>query len=164
MDAETKNSIVNVGGGRGFVVEHGRYKYIITAAHCLPDLPPAHMGASLEEKTYGKLIGPIGGDQIITVECLFVDPVSDIAILGEPDGQELHEQSEQYLEFTDAISPITIREGKRGEEIWALSLDGEFRPKTIMEIIQNRTLMLSPGLIFKSGMWDRRSSVMMVAL
>jgi hypothetical protein len=67
MNTAIKNSIVNVGGGRGFVVEHGRYKYIITAAHCLPELPPAHGAAYLEEKTYGNLVGPLGGDQTITV-------------------------------------------------------------------------------------------------
>ncbi len=29
-------SVLQVGGGRGFVVEAAHYRYIVTAAHCLP--------------------------------------------------------------------------------------------------------------------------------
>jgi hypothetical protein len=31
--------VVTVGDGRGFVVEGGHQRYVITAAHCLPERP-----------------------------------------------------------------------------------------------------------------------------
>jgi hypothetical protein len=38
---EALRAIVAVGDGRGFVVQVDEHRYVITAAHCLPDLPPA---------------------------------------------------------------------------------------------------------------------------
>jgi hypothetical protein len=41
-----RQSVISVGeGGRGFVLAHAHRRYVATAAHCLPFLPPAH-GAS----------------------------------------------------------------------------------------------------------------------
>jgi hypothetical protein len=56
-----KRAVITVGDGRGFVVEGNRGKLcVITAAHCLQDLPPAHPGSYLEERTYPNLLGRIG--------------------------------------------------------------------------------------------------------
>ena len=86
---------MKVGDGRGFVVERHEYRFVITVSHCLPYLPPCHLAAYLEEKPYGGLLGPIDGDKpVICAECLFVDPVNDLAILGTPDDQELCEQAD----------------------------------------------------------------------
>jgi hypothetical protein len=35
-------AVLQVGGGRGFVVEVNGDRYVITAAHCLPFFPPCH--------------------------------------------------------------------------------------------------------------------------
>lgn len=77
-----------------------------------------------EEKTYRDLLGPIDEAATIWCECLFADPVSDVAILGEPDGQDCYDQSEAHLAFTEAATPIKIRQGKMGESAWVLGLDG----------------------------------------
>ena len=50
-------SVVRVGDGRGFVVAGGDTRYVITAAHCLPFLPPAILARGAEEATYLDLIG-----------------------------------------------------------------------------------------------------------
>jgi hypothetical protein len=53
-----KRAIIRVGDGRGFVVRDARGNYfVITAAHCLPHLPPAHAVAQYYERTYGRLLG-----------------------------------------------------------------------------------------------------------
>jgi hypothetical protein len=54
------SAVLKVGEGRGFVVKRRRYKdcIVITAAHCLPVLPPPHPCAYLEEITYRRLLGP----------------------------------------------------------------------------------------------------------
>ena len=48
-----QQAVIAVGGGRGFVVKarNQYYRPIITAAHCLPGLPPAHPAMNLEERT-----------------------------------------------------------------------------------------------------------------
>jgi hypothetical protein len=50
----------------------------------------------LHERTYHALLGAWGAECIVAAECLFVDPVSDIAVLGSPDGQELSDEEEGY--------------------------------------------------------------------
>ena len=61
LEAETR-AVLKVGDGRGFVVEAGSDRYIITAAHCLPFFPPCMSFSHTHEKTYEKLIGPLGQD------------------------------------------------------------------------------------------------------
>jgi hypothetical protein len=41
---------------------------------------------------------------------LFVDPIADIAVLGEPDNQTFPERAEAYEELTEAATPLTIAE------------------------------------------------------
>lgn len=84
VEEETKSAIFSIGEGRGFVVEHG---FVLTAAHCLPLVPeslvvnvPAHRAAYAHEKTV-----LIGGR--VFAEVLFVDPVSDVAVIGRPDDE-----------------------------------------------------------------------------
>jgi hypothetical protein len=36
-----------VGDGRGFVVSAGEYRFVITAAHCLPQHPSPHLANRL---------------------------------------------------------------------------------------------------------------------
>lgn len=56
-------------------------------------------------------------------ECLFFDPVSDVAILGEPDNQELGEQSDAYVRLVRGRKPFTIAAPETGEG-HMLALDG----------------------------------------
>jgi hypothetical protein len=108
-------AIVRVGAGRGFVVEDlNERRYVITAAHCLPHMPPAIGGIShIEERTYQRLLGPLGQEPDVWCECLFVDPISDVAILGRPDGQELYEQARAYDTLVDKAPPLSL-----GQPTW----------------------------------------------
>jgi hypothetical protein len=59
------SGIVRVGDGRGFVIRcqnyHGHEELVvITAAHCLPHFPPPHPAMYLEERTYQRILGPLG--------------------------------------------------------------------------------------------------------
>ena len=92
----------------GFLIAAGDDLYIITATHCLPFLPPAHLMPDLSEETYRKLVAPIGEEPRITVACYFADPVSDIAVLGPPDNQELGDEFEAYEAFTENLPPFDI--------------------------------------------------------
>ena len=101
-------SVVRVGDGRGFVVADGGKGYVITAARCLPSLPPPHLARYLEEETYPRLIGPLGADPSVTAACVFVDPIADIAVLGAPDNQALSDEHTQYEAFLSALPPFDI--------------------------------------------------------
>jgi hypothetical protein len=98
-------SVVRVGdGGRGFTIEQRistaalmpkrsgklrlrrfvEHRLIVTAAHCLPKIPPVQP-TFYYERTYKSLLGALdGGNKGVWAECLFVDPIGDVAILGSP--------------------------------------------------------------------------------
>jgi hypothetical protein len=115
-------SILRVGGGRGFVIEKNSARFVITAAHCLTapitmrgdiarksaTLPPAHGASNSEERTYPRLLGPLGAKLRVPAECLFVDPVADLAVLGPVDGQELYDQALAYDELVEALDPLPL--------------------------------------------------------
>jgi hypothetical protein len=102
-----------IGDGRGFVVKRRRYhggaeKIVITAAHCLPH-PAARPPCGLyEELTYRALLGPLGGDKAVWAECLFVDPVADIAVLGPPDNQTLSDEADAYERLLEGMETLRV--------------------------------------------------------
>ena len=141
-------AVLTVGAGRGFVISAGRRRigssgrYVVTAAHCLPKLPPAHRASSTEERTFARLLGPLGEKPTVWTECVFVDPIRDVAVLAEPDGQELFDEAEAYerLVFDDAaalrIADIPessakwiggkLKKTERISALWMLYLDGHW--------------------------------------
>jgi hypothetical protein len=144
MKPEISTAIITVGdGGRGFVIAgEWRSKVVITSAHCLPKLPPAHGAAYLKEKTYGNLLGRLGETPTVWVECLFADPVSDIAVLGSPDNQVLGNEADAYQEFLEPIKPLAISGTKEKGRAWLCSLEGEWFSCTY-EVFNDGPLWLS---------------------
>ena len=122
---EIATAIVRVGEGRGFLVESSWLgALVITAGHCLRELPPAMPASYTEDRTYPNLLGAIGDSALsITAECLFVDPVGDLAVLCGPDNQALIEESEAYEEFAEDRTKLTIgRPTIELTEAWLFSL------------------------------------------
>jgi hypothetical protein len=137
------NCVIKVGAGRGFIIVeristaglklNRRSKLrlrpfvnrplVVTAAHCLPNLPPAHAFSYTEERTYSNLLGRLHNQPNVWAECLFVDPVADIALLGCPDGQELYEEAEAYEALIADTPALTIARARSGNG-WLLALDG----------------------------------------
>ena len=52
------------------------------------------------------MLGPLGAKPSVPAECLFVDPVADLAVLGSVDGQELHDEAQAYDELVEALAPL----------------------------------------------------------
>lgn len=123
---EAQRAVITVGEGRGFVVEGPRQRLIITAAHCLPHFPSCAAFSHLEERTYQDLLAPLGGSPKVGVECLFADPIGDIAVLGSPDSQVLSEQSEAYETLMESTTPLVIADAPKKGAGWMLSLDGQW--------------------------------------
>jgi hypothetical protein len=101
---DVQDAILMVGRGRGFIVQprlglYPEVPVVLTAAHCLPHLPPSP-SFRMEERTYPRLLGPLDSSEpSIWAECVFVDPIADIAVLGEPDERNLHEECLAYREL-----------------------------------------------------------------
>ena len=102
-----KNAILTVGCGRGFVIEGRCARYVITAAHCLP-VAPEMMSAHLEDWTYLRVLGKLNDEPSICAECLFVDPISGIAVLACPDDPSLQVEECIYDGLINNMTPIPI--------------------------------------------------------
>lgn len=152
--------VVKVGGGRGFLIEHRiripacrvnktsypshvvKEKLIVTAAHCLPQLPPAHALSYTEDRTYMNLLGRLdGAKNKVSSECLFVDPVADIAVLGAPDNQVFYDEVEGYDALVDDAPTLSIGIARSGKG-WLLALD---RPEWIPTQLNVRGISLAIG-------------------
>ncbi len=154
------SAVLRVGEGRGFLVERRRYHdcIVITAAHCLPDLPQPHPCAYLEELTYRRLLGPLGAQPTVWAQILFADPVVDIAVLGAPDGQVLSEQADAYEALMASAHPLAVAEAPRQREYYkaaegearVLSLAGCWRNGHVVR--RHGWLAFSPEAFFEPGM------------
>ena len=115
------SSVLRVGNGRGFVVaRHIGYmeRIVITAAHCLPHLPPPDPWRYPKEETYERLLAPLGSEPAIYARCLFVDPIADIAALGPPDNQALSDKADEYEKLLDEMEPLVISDAPaQGSEL-----------------------------------------------
>jgi trypsin-like peptidase len=121
-DKQLTRAVLRVGDGRGFAVAHRNYlggeeRVIITAAHCLElailangreGLPPCHPARYLEEETYRGLLAPLGKKPTVWATCLFIDPIADIAVLGQPDNQALCDEAAAYDELIDNLATLVV--------------------------------------------------------
>jgi hypothetical protein len=135
---QATRSVITVGDGRGFVIESPwrRNRLVVTAAHCLPSFPPAHAAAYTEEITYPNLLGPLGAEPTVWAECVFVDPIADIALLGSPDDQELYDEAEAYGQLTndnlddggseEGSPALLMADAPERVRAWVLSLEGKW--------------------------------------
>jgi hypothetical protein len=102
--------VLKVGKGRGFVIATAQEHLVITAAHCLPELPPSASISYTHERTYPKLLAAIDKRRSVWAECLFVDPVADIAVLASPDNQEKADKATAYERLTSGVTPLPVSE------------------------------------------------------
>ena len=54
--------VITAGSGRGFVVDGAGERLVITAAHCLPFLPPAQSFFEPKERIFGPLLARLGDE------------------------------------------------------------------------------------------------------
>ena len=107
-----KRAVVAVRDARGFIIERPRQnlfpgRVIITAAHCLPHLPPADAASDTKDRTYRGLVGRLDEPTPkVWAECEFADPVADIAVLAKPDDQALREEANAYDELIEEAEAL----------------------------------------------------------
>jgi hypothetical protein len=107
-------------------MQGARNAFVVTAAHCLPFFPPCISASHTEERTYKGLVGQLGEEPTVWAECLFVDPISDLAVLGPPDGQALSDETTAYEALIGASVLLSISHPSDATPAWLLSLDGRW--------------------------------------
>jgi hypothetical protein len=144
FDPKLTNAVVKVNKARGLIVQDFRKQLcVITAAHCLPircdecrgKLPQPFM-VNNPERIYSKLLGPLGDPATVSAECLFADPISDIAVFcmpwpdnQNPDADEAFmDLVEKRLALSVGTLPFSVTSGLRQfdsnkKDAWVLSLD-----------------------------------------
>ena len=61
-------------------------------------------------------------------ECLFIDPIADIAVLGPPDNQVFCDEREAYEAVVGEAVPLPVSDAPEQGRAWLLSLDGRWFP------------------------------------
>src|SRR5262245_51537684 len=123
---KAKGTVISVGEGRGFVVEHRGEHLVVTASHCLPWLPSGFGIAYSEEHVYRNMLGPLVGVPAVACECLFINPIADVAVVGVPDRQTLCDEADAYCELLEYATPFRITEAPEKSCGFLLSLEGEW--------------------------------------
>ena len=123
---EPKGTVITVGEGRGFVVEHRGEHLVVTASHCLPWLPSGFGIAYSEEHVYRNMLGPLGSVPTVACECLFINPIADVAVVGVPDTQTYSDEAEGYRALLQHATPFRIIEAPEKARGFLLSLEGEW--------------------------------------
>ena len=104
-------------------------RYVITAAHCLPHFPPCASFSEPQDRTYKALLGKLEKrrtKRTVWAECVFLDPISDIAVLTSPDGEELFEAASSYETLVNETIPLRVSAAASNGNAWLLSLAGEW--------------------------------------
>ena len=134
-DTELVKAVVKVGDGRGFIIEADDRHLVITAAHCLPHFPPCYGASATKDRTYRDLIGPLGESAPkVSAECLFADPVGDIAVLGSPNNQALYDEAIVFETLTNETPTLRIGEAENESPAWLLTLDGRWTRCAIQHV------------------------------
>ena len=124
-----QHAILTVGAGRGFIVQPRlglwpESRLVITAAHCLPHLPATFR---VDQRTYPRLLGALGQSRpSIWAECLFVDPVTDVAVLGAPDDTNPRDEWLAYRDLIDARPALPISKLIGSRLAWLFGRNGEW--------------------------------------
>lgn len=151
-DEKWNGAVIAVGSGYGFVVEGVYDRFVISAAHCLPQLPSCNAGQHDRESLYSALLGPAGGQRTVAAACCFADPVSDIAVLGAPNGIEAAVEFDQFLQLTNATTPLPIAEPQPASLGWIRSPDGSWSSYVVHSAWGRRLIIdLDEILIEMSG-------------
>jgi hypothetical protein len=148
---ELTRSVITVGAGRGFLAEIDDGEIaVITAAHCLPFFPPCFAGSYLEKRTYEALLGPLDTQSTVSAECLFADPIADIAVMGQPDSQALGDEADAYRQFVAHASPFPIASASKCGPGLVLSRDGDWVECSIRRY--GCVLSIEPAKLVEQGM------------
>ena len=56
------------------------------------------------------MLGPLGAAPTVACECLFINPIADVAVVGVPDTQTLSDEADAYRTLLEYATPFRITE------------------------------------------------------
>ena len=148
---EWNDAIIAVGTGYGCVVQGAQDRFVVTAAHCLPELPPCDSGNVDRRSYYPALLGPPGGQKCVAAACGFADPISGIAVLGLPNGIESPEEFDQYAKLAETATPLSIAEPPPVGLVWIPSPSGEWQSYVAISKGENLLISLDNSFVGMTG-------------
>jgi hypothetical protein len=107
IDRADRATVV-VGRGRGFVVDRAGARLVITAAACLPHLPSSNIDPFVDQRSFSNLLAPLRGQPCVCAQCLFVDPVSNLAVMGPVEGEGLIAEVRDYEALMQSVGTLQI--------------------------------------------------------
>jgi len=129
MSLPDPRCVVKVGDGRGFVIEQRvrvskptmfvERRLIVTAAHCLPNLPPRHPGSYAGERTFAKLLASLDDKKKTSGP----SARSSIPLRTLPCSRE----SDAYFDLVNDAPVLRIGTARSGPG-WVLSLQNQWVP------------------------------------
>src|SRR5947208_13772018 len=123
---EPRGTVIAVGEGRGFVIEHRGEHLVVTASHCLHWLPSGFGIAYSEEHVYRNMLGSLGSAPTVACECLFINPIADVAVVGVPDTQTYSDEADRYRALLEYATPFRITEAAEKARGFLLNPEGEW--------------------------------------
>jgi hypothetical protein len=127
IDPKLDAAMLRVGAGYGFVVQGARERFVITAAHCLPHIPPCDVRFGYyDEKFYDALVTGRGENRRVAAECVFADPLADVAVLGVPCSHAHGPPGEEFAKLTHTAIPLLISDPRLPTLGWMPTPDGRW--------------------------------------
>lgn len=126
---QARRGIVTVGEGYGFVAEaENGDRIVITSFRSASSAGPDGQDplSYPVQPVYTARIGAFGQRPDVSAECLFANPLADLAILGAPDDERGLEEIERYYELVTGASSIGISEIPANASALLFSPDGEW--------------------------------------
>lgn len=146
---KSAKSVLRVGDARGFVIKAHNRRLVVTAAHCLPNFPVPASISYIREKNYPNLLGAVGDEsRNVSAECLFVDPVADIAVL-----ESLSDAADFYNTLVESLTPLRVSE-LHGEatNAWLLPVVGPSFRCTVRTFDRHSLWIEEPAQKIEAGM------------
>jgi hypothetical protein len=130
------------------VIDTQAHRVVVTAAHCVGDqVISCNPLAYTEERTRECLLGHLGKTPTVWAECLFIDPIADIAVLGAPDSQAYYDEADAYDAMVNEAATLSIADAPEQGRAWLLSLKGQwYECKVRRSHAHNSLLNLSGAL------------------
>jgi hypothetical protein len=135
--------------GRGVLIQGG---FVLTAAHCIGWKANGHM--AMDGNDFEEIRTADG--RILTLQVKAVEPVTDIALLGEPDGQRRAEEFIAFNQFVQKTAPVSLRPDvmKPGKsiDVFVLNRDRSWLPgKAFIDRLNDSCFTLEVSKRIDSG-------------
>ena len=94
------SGVIKVGdGGRGFIVRTaGDERLILTARHCLDEIP-SPLNTKITDRLVHAAAGPLDGPLTVALRPVFADSVGDLAVFAAPTMRDHEAEAEAYNDF-----------------------------------------------------------------